>query len=72
VTGVVIGIDPHKGSHTAVVLDAAENVLGQLRVKARADQVPQLQRWARAWPDRMWAIEGARGSLRCAAVVWAK
>jgi transposase len=61
VTGVVIGIDPHKGSHTAVVLDAAENVLGQVRVRARADQVPHLQRWAQAWPDRVWAIEGARG-----------
>jgi len=61
VTGVVIGIDPHKGSHTAVVLDAAENVLGQVRVKARADQVPHLRRWAQAWPDRVWAIEGARG-----------
>jgi transposase len=61
VTGVMIGIDPHKGSHTAVVLDAAENLLGQVRVKARADQVEQLQRWAQAWPERIWAIEGARG-----------
>ena len=32
--GVIIGIDPHKGSHTAVALDAAEKKLGQLRVKA--------------------------------------
>src|SRR2546429_9875511 len=25
VTGVIIGIDPHKGSHTAVAVDRAEN-----------------------------------------------
>jgi transposase len=24
-------------------------------------QVEQLQRWAAPWPDRVWAIEGARG-----------
>ena len=59
--GVMIGVDPHKGSHTAVVLDEAENVLGQIRVTARGDQVERLHRWAQAWPDRRWAIEGARG-----------
>jgi transposase len=61
VTGVIIGIDPHKGSHTAVALDLAENKLGQLRVLATAAQVDQLRRWASAWPDRTWAVEGARG-----------
>jgi transposase len=57
----MIGIDPHKGSHTAVVLDGAENVLGQVRVNASADQVERLRRWATAWPQRVWAVEGARG-----------
>jgi transposase len=61
VTGVMIGIDPHKGSHTAVALDGAEHKLGQLRVRATAAQVDQLRRWASAWPDRSWAVEGARG-----------
>ncbi|PZS14821.1 MAG: IS110 family transposase [Pseudonocardiales bacterium] len=61
VAGVMIGVDPHKGSHTAVVLDQVETVLGQVRVKARADQVEQLRRWAQEWPDRVWAVEGARG-----------
>ena len=32
--GVMIGIDPHKGSHTAVALDASEKRLGQVRVRA--------------------------------------
>jgi transposase len=60
-TEVIIGIDPHKGSHTAVVLDRDERVLGRLRVKASAGQLDQLRRWAAPWPERTWAIEGARG-----------
>ena len=31
---VMIGVDPHKGSHTAVAIDAAEEPLGQRRVRA--------------------------------------
>jgi transposase len=61
VTSVIIGIDPHKGSHTAVVVDGSERKLGQLRVPATVGQVDQLRRWAAAWPDRTWAVEGARG-----------
>jgi transposase len=61
VTEVIIGIDPHKGSHTAVVLDRDERSLARLRVKAGAAQVDQLRRWAAPWPQRTWAIEGARG-----------
>jgi transposase len=60
-TEVIIGIDPHKGSHTAVVLDRDERILGRLRVKASATQLDQLRRWAAPWPERIWAIEGARG-----------
>ena len=40
-TDVIIGIDPHKGSHTAVALDEVEKKLGQLRVPASAVQVDQ-------------------------------
>jgi transposase len=61
VTQVIIGIDPHKGSHTALALDEREGKLGQLRVIAAPGQVQQLQRWAASWPERVWAIEGARG-----------
>jgi hypothetical protein len=32
VAAVMIGVDPYKGSHTAVALDWAENEFGQLRV----------------------------------------
>ncbi len=58
---VIIGIDPHKGSHTAVALDRDEHTLAKLRVKATAAQVEQLRAWAQPWPQRSWAIEGARG-----------
>jgi hypothetical protein len=30
--GIMIGIDPHKRSHTAVAVDEGEHLLGQLRV----------------------------------------
>jgi hypothetical protein len=33
---VMIGVDPHKGSHTAVAIGAAEELLGQVRVRACA------------------------------------
>ena len=58
---VMIGIDPHKASHTAVAIDAAERPLGQLRVRACAAQVERLLAWAQAWPERTWAVEGAGG-----------
>jgi transposase len=58
---VMIGVDPHKGSHTAVALGADEAVLGQVRVRASAAQAERLLAWAQAWPERTWAVEGARG-----------
>ena len=58
---VMIGVDPHKASHTAVAIDAAEEQLGQLRVRACAAQAGQLLGWAQAWPERAWAVEGAGG-----------
>ena len=60
-TAVIIGVDPHKGSHTAVAIGADEMPLGQLRVRAAAGQAEQLLEWAQAWPQRTWAVEGARG-----------
>jgi transposase len=60
-TAVMIGIDPHKASHTAVVINAAEEPLGELRVRASAAQAERLLAWAAAWPERTWAVEGAGG-----------
>ncbi len=58
---VMIGVDPHKGSHTAVAIGAAGEALGELRVRASAAQADQLVAWAAGWPERTWAVEGARG-----------
>src|SRR6188472_2477867 len=60
-TAVMIGVDPHKGSHTAVVIGPAEEPLGELRVRASAGQAEKLVAWAADWPERTWAVEGARG-----------
>jgi transposase len=58
---VMIGVDPHKASHTAVAIGAAEEPLGELRVRASAAQAGRLVAWAASWPERTWAVEGAGG-----------
>jgi len=58
---VMIGIDPHKGSHTAVAIGLSEEPLGELQVQACPSQAEQLLAWAAAWPGRAWAVEGAAG-----------
>jgi transposase len=61
VVAVMIGIDPHKASHTAVAINAAEEPLGQLRIRACDAQAQRLLAWAHAWPERTWAVAGAGG-----------
>ena len=58
---VMIGTGPHEGSHTAVAVGAAEEPLGELRVRACVAQAERLLAWAAAWPERTWAVEGAGG-----------
>ena len=47
----MIGIDPHKGSHTAVAVGAAEEPLGRLRVRACRDQAGQDPQGSTALPQ---------------------
>ena len=47
--------------HTAVAISAAEEPLGELRVRACVAQAERLLAWAQAWPLRTWAVEGAGG-----------
>jgi transposase len=58
---VMIGVDPHKGSHTAVALDDSEQPLGEVRVRSAANQLERLLQWAAPFGERRWAIEGAGG-----------
>ena len=57
----IIGIDPHKGSHTAAVLDDHEALVGELRVVADRRQRDQLLQFAAPFEPRTWAIEAAGG-----------
>lgn len=57
----IIGVDPHKRSHTAVVLNDGEEILAELRVVADRRQVDQLLAWADPWPVGVWAIENVNG-----------
>jgi transposase len=59
---IVIGIDPHKSTHTATALDSATNTdLGSIRIEASVAEYERMIAWARSWPDRSWAIENADG-----------
>ena len=58
---VMIGIDPHKGSHTAVAIGEKEVPLGEVRVRASAAQAERLVAWAAPWPERTWAVVATRG-----------
>jgi transposase len=58
---ITIGIDPHKASHTAVAIDNTEHVLDEFGVRACSAQTERLRSWATPFPDRVWAIESARG-----------
>ena len=58
---VIIGVDPHKATHTAVAVDDSEHELDRIRVRATRRQLEQLRRWAEPFGDRVWAIESAGG-----------
>jgi transposase len=44
-----------------VAIGPGEEPLGRIRVRACPAQAAQLVAWARAWPERAWAVEGAAG-----------
>ena len=58
---VVIGMDPHKRSVTIEVMDGHEHVLGGGRFATDPAGYRSMLDSVRAWPDRVWAIEGCNG-----------
>jgi transposase len=58
---IMIGIDPHKGSHTAVAIDGNEVVLDEVRVRSCVTQTTRLRDWAERFEERTWAVESAHG-----------
>jgi transposase len=59
---VLIGVDPHKAS---VAVAAVEEATGELLERASFPQdragLSALERWAKQFPERRWAMENARG-----------
>jgi transposase len=59
---VLIGVDPHKGSVAVAALDEAT---GELLERAGFAQdragLRSLERWAKRFPERRWAVENAGG-----------
>jgi transposase len=58
---VIVGIDAHKRSHTAVAVDETDRKLGQHTTGTTSDDHLALLSWAEQFGDgRLWAIEDCR------------
>lgn len=59
---VIIGVDPHKRTHTASALEpGSHRVLASVEITAELGEYRRLLRWASSFPERRWAVENARG-----------
>jgi len=58
---VIIGVDPHKATHTAVAISGGEDELARKKVRSGAGQSAQLVAWAEPFQNRTWAVESAGG-----------
>ena len=56
---IILGIDPHPTTHTAVALDPRGVVLDSLSVQNDADGLTRLCAWSTRFEPHCWAIEGA-------------
>jgi transposase len=61
---VVIGVDSHKRTHTAVAVNEAGRTLGHTTVATSSAGHLALVRWARRWRVRSWALEDCRHLTR--------
>jgi len=61
---VVIGVDAHKRSHTAVAVDGTGRKLAERTVEVSRAGHLELVRWSRRWRDRTWALEDCRHLTR--------
>jgi len=57
---IVIGIDSHKRTHTAVAVDGTGRKLAEKTVPARSAGHLELVHWAARFADRTWALEDCR------------
>ena len=61
---IIIGVDPHKLSATIEVVDGHEQRLGSGRFTTDRSGYLAMRTYAKAWPQRVWAVEGANGAGR--------
>lgn len=61
---VIIGVDPHKLSATIEVVDAKGVMLGSGRFATDKAGYLAMRTYVKAWPERVWAVEGANGAGR--------
>jgi transposase len=61
---VIIGVDPHKLSATIEVVDKQEHLLGSGRFTTDQRGYTAMRSYVKAWPNRVWAVEGANGAGR--------
>src|SRR3954449_10261004 len=61
---VIIGVDPHKLSATIEVVDDQERLLGSGRFTTDQAGYAAMRKYAKSWPVRVWAVEGANGTGR--------
>jgi len=59
---VIIGVDPHKLSATIEVVDHHEQLLGSGRFTTDQAGYTAMRTYAKSWPHRVWAVEGANGA----------
>ena len=64
---VIIGVDPHKLSATVEVVNRHEQLLGSGRFTTDKAGYTALRGYAKTWPRRVWAVEGAGGAGRALA-----
>jgi transposase len=59
---MIIGVDPHKSTHTATAVDPQTNrTVASVRIEASLADYRRLLRWAGQFDRRRWAIENAEG-----------
>jgi transposase len=58
---VLIGVDPHKATNAVAVIDEHGELLERAEFSADRQGLRALERWARRFPERRWAVEGANG-----------
>lgn len=61
---VMVGIDAHKETFTAVAVDEVGRRLGERTFKSTSDGCFELVRWASRWPERRFAVEDCRHLTR--------